>query len=54
MSPLLLVILILGLTQAPTLIKDNLPSYGISIKNIKKWNREYNYESILCIYKYKF
>jgi hypothetical protein len=29
-------ILILGLTQALTLIKDSLPSYRISIKNTKK------------------
>jgi hypothetical protein len=33
-------------TQAPTPIKDSLPSYGIYIEDAEKWNREYNYERI--------
>lgn len=41
-------------TQAPTSIKDSLPSYGISIENAEKWNREYNYESIPRIHEDKF
>ena len=41
-------------TQAPTLIKDSLPSYGISIENAEKWNREYNYESLPRMHKHKF
>ncbi|KAF4630414.1 hypothetical protein G7Y89_g7719 [Cudoniella acicularis] len=41
-------------TQAPTSIKDSLPSYGISIENAEKWNREYNCESISRIYEHKF
>jgi hypothetical protein len=41
-------------TQAPTSIKDSLPSYGISIENAEKWNREYNYENIPRIHEDKF
>jgi hypothetical protein len=41
-------------TQAPTSIKDSLPSYGISIKNAEKWNREYNHESLPRIHEDRF
>ena len=54
MSPLLSTTLILCSTQAPTSIKDSLPSYGISIENAKKWNREYNHESLPRIHEDRF
>jgi len=41
-------------TQAPTSIKDSLPSYGISIENAEKWNREYNHESLPRIHEDRF
>lgn len=54
MSPSLSATSMSGSTQAPTSIKDSLPSYGISIENAEKWNREYNYESIPRIHEHKF
>jgi hypothetical protein len=33
-------------TQAPTLIKESLASYGISLEDADKWNGEYNRESL--------
>ncbi|KAH8797830.1 hypothetical protein F5884DRAFT_758928 [Xylogone sp. PMI_703] len=33
-------------TQAPTSIKESLPSYGISLEDADKWNGEYNRESL--------
>jgi hypothetical protein len=33
-------------TQAPTSVKESLPSYGISLKDADKWNAKYNRESL--------
>jgi hypothetical protein len=54
MSPSLSTTSTLYSTQAPTSIKDSLPSYGISIEDAEKWNREYNHESLPLMHEEKF
>jgi hypothetical protein len=54
MSPLLSTTSTPCSTQAPTSIKDSLPSYGTSLENAEKWNRKYNYESIPRIHEHIF
>ena len=54
MSPSLSTTSIPCSTQAPTSIIDSLPSFGISIENAEKWNREYNHETIPRLHENKF
>jgi hypothetical protein len=54
MSPSLSTTSIPCSTQAPTSIIDSLPSFGISIEDAEKWNREYNYETIPRLHEHKF
>jgi hypothetical protein len=38
-------------TQAPTSVKESLPSYRISLKDADKWNAKYNCESLPLMHK---